>query len=121
MKSSFLRAEIFPIIKGLLLAGAGLLILLAGGAAIAFWAELPTKYYHTIGAICLVLAMFAGGFTAARSGFDKGWLKGLLVGSAAAVIMLLISMSNSPSLSSILSGCAYYIIASTIGGICGIK
>ena len=121
MNKSIFRAEIYPIIKGILLTFFIMLSLAAVSAAAAYFAAIPAKYYHSIGAICLVLSLFFGGFAAARTGFDKGWLKGLTVGFFSALIALLFSLETAPSAANIISGSAYFIISGTIGGICGIK
>ena len=120
MKDNIMRTQIIPLCKGVLITYGLLILLSLIGAVIAYFTGLKSEYYHSLGAVCIVVSLFFGGFFAARAGFDKGWLKGLSVGLICALIMLLISLTAPLSIKEVFSNGIYFIISAGIGGICGI-
>lgn len=121
MNEGIWQRNIYPIIRGVLIAYGLLLIMSLLGALLVYFCALKGQYYHSIGAVCCIISLFLGGYFAARSSREQGWLKGIIVGALCVIIMLLISLAAPISAKALLTNGVFFVIAAGVGGICGIK
>ncbi|MGI5891951.1 MAG: TIGR04086 family membrane protein [Bacillota bacterium] len=90
-------------------------------SCVIFYTSLPESFMRPAVIIISVFALFMGGFIAGRKAQNRGLLHGLLVGLVFVVILLLLTLAQGGSWSSFGIHSAYCLLASVIGGICGVK
>jgi len=116
-----LPGGIGPVLRGLAVTYilAAILSLLAG--LLFYFTPLSEMWMNPIGAGIITLSLFFGGRTAAKAAGNKGLLRGITIGIIFIIIMIIFSLSDNISWSSLSLKCAYALLASAVGGISGVK
>lgn len=116
-----LPGGIGPILKGLVIAYLLVAILSIITGLIFYFTPLSEMWIHPIGAGLTTLALFFGGRSAAKAAGNKGLLHGITVGIIFIIIMVILSLSEDISWSSLALKSSYALLASAVGGISGVK
>lgn len=105
-------------IYGLLAAIIALLLLSFIGSSVIYFSSLPESSLYVTAVIVNIISLFAGGYIAGRKGKSRGLMRGLIVGVA---VLLLMVLFGSVPLSQLALKAGYCLPAAALGGVCGVK
>ena len=98
-----------------------MLVLAVISSGIIYFGDANEIALRPLGAGISVVALFIGGFAAARAGRERGILRGLAVGGVFCLILLIAALVGGGLIPANMIKCVYYLIAGAIGGVCGIR
>ena len=108
-------------VYGALLAGILLALLATAAGGIIYFSNAGEDLLKPVGAVISLAALFAGGFLAAKRGGERGLFRGGAVGVVFCLVLIIIALFDRTFTAAGLVKCIYYLLASSIGGVCGIR
>ena len=112
---------IYPFIYGLFVILILIAILTIIATGIVYFSDISESYLRPIGILISTIALFFGGLAFGKKKQKQGLVGGIILGLIFMLIIAIIIFFTNGDFRLILNKSVYLILASAIGGICGIK